>query len=107
MTFEGVADINSDALFHPHLRDDHGFLLDARFEPSDEAVAMQRRADVPPPSPLRRGLVDLPDVLEIEDVPDQVAVPDQRIERPEDPDAAVIRHAALFEEGGDGQVTAG
>ena len=51
---------------------------------------MKERADVPSPPSLVRGLVDLPHVVELEDVADKRAIPEQRIERAEDADLVVL-----------------
>src|SRR5947199_5724706 len=63
--------------------------IDVRVDPPDQLIAKQQRADVPAPDPLLRRFVDLPHVIEVEEVAHEVAVPEQWIERPEDADAIV------------------
>src|SRR3982751_6262365 len=72
---------------------------------ADQLIAEEKRADIPAPFAQLRRLVDLPDVVEAEDVAYKVAIPDQRIEGTEDADAVVVARGALFEELGHGQVT--
>src|SRR5687768_9884936 len=71
--------VRGDAFFEPDL-------LRLRVDASDETIAVQERTDVPAPPPLVRRLVDFPDVVEVEDVAHEIAIPEQRIERPEEPD---------------------
>jgi hypothetical protein len=82
-------------IVEPELVHDELAAFDLRVDPPDQAIAMQQRTDVPTPLPLRRGLVDLPHVIEVERVAHEVAVPQQRIERAEDAHAVVVRRACF------------
>src|SRR3989304_6150075 len=63
-----------------------------RLEPADEAIPEQDREDVVAPAPLGGRDVDLPDVVEVEELPQEIAVPAQRVERSEERHTA--SHAA-------------
>ena len=65
--------------------------IDPRFDPSDETVAEQDRQDVVPPATLRLRDVDLPDVVEVPEPAQQLAIPGQRIERRQERDAGPSR----------------
>ena len=69
----------------PHVEHAHGARLavDARLDPADEPVAEQERQDVVAPAPLLLRDVDLPDVVEAVQPAEEVAVPDERVERGE------------------------
>src|SRR5882762_807623 len=55
--------------------------LDPRLDPPNETIAEQDRQDVVAPATLRGWNVDLPDVVEAVEAAQEVAVPDQWIER--------------------------
>ena len=61
--------------------------VEARLDPADEAIAEQERQDVVAPATLRGRDVDLPDVVEVVQRAQEVAVPDERVERREERDA--------------------
>src|SRR5262245_40130127 len=56
----------------PEALDHEGVADEPPLEAPDEAAAVEERVDVPPPAPRRRGLVDLPDVVEPPEVLDQL-----------------------------------
>ena len=60
--------------------------VDPRLDPADEAVPEDDRQHVPAPAALRGREEELPHVVEVEQAPEQGAVPDQRIERGEERD---------------------
>ena len=60
--------------------------LDPRLDPPDETVAPEQRQDVVAPAPLRLRDVDLPEIVEVPQAAQQVAVPDERVERGEERD---------------------
>ena len=84
--YQGLVDL----AFEPDFPDDEHAVVDFRVDAAGERVAMEQRADVPAPLPLVRRFVDLPDVLESKCGLHELAIPHERIERPEDPDAAVV-----------------
>ena len=55
--------------------------VDPRLDPADEAVAENDREHVPAPTAFGRWDEELPDVLELEQAPEQAAIPDDRVER--------------------------
>src|SRR5713226_5415309 len=74
---------------HPQ---DAGLAVDARLDSPDEAVAVQDRKHVVAPAPLRFRDVDLPQVVEPEEVAQQPPVPHERIQRCDE--GHLWRHAA-------------
>jgi hypothetical protein len=77
-----------------------GRALDAGFDPAHQPVAEQDRQDVVAPASLRGRDVDLPDVVEVEQRAQQVAVPDQWIEGRQEGDAVARRLPGLDRTGG-------
>jgi hypothetical protein len=63
--------------------------VDPGLDTAHEPVAEQDRQDVVAPSSFRGRNVDLPDVVEAEQPTEQVAIPDERVERREERDAGV------------------
>src|SRR5215207_6583164 len=57
-----------------------GLALDPRLDPTDEAVAPEQRQDVVAPAPLRGRDVDLPEIVEVPQAAQQVAIPHERVE---------------------------
>ena len=57
--------------------------VDARLDPADEAIVEVERQDVVAPPSLGRRDVDLPEVVEAVEGAEEIAVPDERIERRE------------------------
>ena len=55
--------------------------VDPRLDPADEAVPEDDRQYVPAPTALGRWEEELPDVLELEEAPEEAAIPDDRVER--------------------------
>ena len=55
--------------------------VDARLDPADEPVPEDDRQHVPAPTALGRWEEELPDVLELEEAPEEAAIPDDRVER--------------------------
>jgi hypothetical protein len=74
-----------EAVLPPQPGDPEGarFPLDPRFDPCDEPVAEQDRQDVVAPATFRGRDVDLPHVVEAVQAAQEVAVPDERVERGE------------------------
>ena len=64
-----------------------GRAVDPRLDPADEAIAVQDRQDVVAPAALGLRDVDLPDVVEVEARPQELAVPGERVERRDQGDA--------------------
>src|SRR5437899_11715570 len=58
-----------------------GFAVDARLDPPDEAIAVKQRQNVVTPSPRGGRDVDLPHVVEAEQLAQETALPDERVER--------------------------
>ena len=81
-----------ETLLEPEPEDVKGCLtsLEPQLAPADKSIAEQHRQDVVAPAPFRLGDVDLPDVVEIEQRPEQRAIPDERVERGEEGDARFI-----------------
>src|SRR6266508_6846857 len=61
--------------------------VDPWLDPADEPVAEPDRQHVVAPAPFRGRDVDLPDVVEAEQRTQQLAIPDERVERREERDA--------------------
>src|SRR5256885_8247165 len=55
--------------------------VDPRLDPADEAVLENDRQHVPAPTALGRWKEELPDVLELEEAPEEAAIPNDWIER--------------------------
>src|SRR5690606_20836946 len=98
--------VEGDAGLLPELVDDEVPALHVGLEAADEAALVEERADVVAPAALGGGLVDLPDVLEAEDVLGEAAVPDERVERPEETHPAVVVRVAALEEARRGEIAA-
>src|SRR5205823_2103136 len=60
---------------------DAGLAIELRFDAPDQLVAEQDREHVIAPPALPLGNIDLPDVVEIEQAPEEVAIPHQGIQR--------------------------
>src|SRR6185295_6347080 len=61
----------------PELVDREGLALDPPFEAPHQLASMEQRVDVPAPAPLLDRLVDLPDVIEVEQLRHQLAIPEE------------------------------
>ena len=61
--------------------------VDAWLDAAHEPVAEEEREDVVPPASLVLGHVDLPDVVEVVERAEQVAIPAEGVERGEEGDA--------------------
>ena len=60
--------------------------VDPRLDPADEAIPEDDRQHVPAPTAFGRWEEELPDVLELEQAPEEAAIPDDRVERGDERD---------------------
>ena len=79
------------ARLRPDRADPERALRDGALEAAHQRVAAKERADVPAEAPQVRRPVDLPAVIEAERRADEGAIPDERVERSEEPDPSVGR----------------
>src|SRR5919108_1194237 len=80
---EAVGAMRRETVFPPEAEDLDSpcSAIDPRLDAADEAVAEQDREHVPAPAPLGRREEEVPHVVEVEQGPEEAAVPDQWIER--------------------------
>ncbi len=86
---EAILGQRVEAILPPDPEDTNGLglAIDPWLDPADEPVPEPDRQHVIPPATLRSRDVDLPDVVEPEQRAQQLAVPDERIERGQERDA--------------------
>src|SRR5713226_9684883 len=83
----------------PPARDGEDAFLQAHVHARDEAAAVENGQDIVAPFALFERFVDFPDIIELEDVPERLAVPQQAVERPQEDHARLRRWAIQQVEG--------
>ena len=74
----------------PEPSHDESPVFDPRIDAADQPVAIEEGTDIPAPTPLRGWFVHLPYVVEVEDQADQIAIPHERIQRPQNAYAIIV-----------------
>ena len=94
---EALRPARREAVLPPEVEHFHvcAVAVDPRLDAADEAVAEDHGQHVPAPTPLRRRVKELPDVVEAEQRAEEAAVPDQRIEGRQERDGVRRRRRRL------------
>src|SRR2546421_2607965 len=85
-----------DILFPPPAIDGPSAIFEAGVQAGDEAVFVEDGKDVVAPAALMDGFVDLPQVVEVEELEDPFAVPEDAVEGTEE-DWAWLRQRCIQE----------
>src|SRR5439155_10480790 len=81
--YESLSAAWREVVLPPNIEHVHASVgpVDPRLDPADEAVSERDRQHIPAPSALGGWQEELPYVIEVEEAPEEVAVPNQWIER--------------------------